>query len=177
MVIRQSVFKAAHYLVAPTLMVTPASYVTLILGVMFCRYADPPRRAHQLDLSVSLAELMQWAGCSASSGARSLANAVVVARAVLEDVDMHVVGMRFVGAWAEHGREPAATRFADRIDCGTGIIGISVRPDGEGHAVREFETQNICRNSERVGAQLPAFGMIAVAALIAGDMNGLQIRP
>jgi len=28
-----------------------------------------------------------------------------------------------------------------------------------------------------VGAQLPAFGMIAVAALITGDMNGLEIRP
>ena len=53
------------------------------------------------------AGLMRWAGCSASSGARSLANAVVVARTVLEDVDMDVVGMRFVGAWAEHGREPA----------------------------------------------------------------------
>ena len=38
---------------------------------------------------------------------RSLANAVVVARTVLEDVDMDVVGVRFVGAWAEHGREPA----------------------------------------------------------------------
>jgi hypothetical protein len=169
MVEHRSVFKAAHCLVAPTLI--------LILGVMFCRYADPPRGAHQLDLSVSQAELMQWAGCSASSGATSLANAVVVARAVLEYVDMHVVGMRFVGAWAEHGRKPAATRFANRIDCGTDITGVSVRPDGEGHAVREFETHNICRNSERVGAQLPAFGMIAVAALIAGDMNGLQIRP
>jgi hypothetical protein len=40
---------------------------------------------------------------------------------VLEDVDMDVVGMRFVGAWAEHGREPAATRFADRIDCSAGL--------------------------------------------------------
>jgi hypothetical protein len=56
------------------------------------------------------AELMRWAGRSASSGARSLENAVVVARTVLEDVDMDVVGMRFVGAWAKHGREPAATR-------------------------------------------------------------------
>jgi hypothetical protein len=65
--------------------------------------------------------LMQWAECSASSGARSLANAVLVARTVLEDVDMDVVGMRFVGAWAEHGRESAATRFADRIDCSAGI--------------------------------------------------------
>ena len=109
--------------------------------------------------------------------ASSLANAVVVARAVLEDVDMDVVGMRFIGAWAEHGRKPAATRFADRIDCTTGITGVSVRPDGECRAVREFETQNICRNSERVGAQLPTFGMIAVAALITGDMNGLEIRP
>jgi len=85
--------------------------------------------------------------------------------------------MRFVGAWAEHGREPAATGFADRIDCSAGITWVSVRSDGERHAVREFETQNICRNSERVGAQLSAFGMIAVAALITGDMNGLEIRP
>jgi hypothetical protein len=106
----------------------------------------------------------------------SLANAVLGARAVLEDVDMDMVGMRFIGAWAEHGREPAATRFADRIDCSTGIAGFSVRPDGERHAVGEFETENICRNSERVGAQLPAFGMITVAALITGDMNGLEIR-
>jgi hypothetical protein len=65
--------------------------------------------------------LMRWAECSASWGARSLANAVLVARTVLEDVDMDVVGMRFVGAWAEHGREPAATRFADCIDCSAGI--------------------------------------------------------
>jgi hypothetical protein len=43
------------------------------------------------------------------SGARSLANAVVVARTVLEDVDMDVVGMRLAGARAEHGREPVAT--------------------------------------------------------------------
>ena len=57
--------------------------------------------------------------------ASSLANAVVVARTVLEDVDMDVVGMRFIGAWAEHGREPAATRFAHRIDCTTGITGVS----------------------------------------------------
>ena len=90
---------------------------------------------------------------------------------------MDVVGMRFVGAWAEHSREPAATRFADRIDCSTGITWVSVRPDGERRAVREFKTQNICRNSERVGAQLTAFGMVAVAALITGDMNGLEIRP
>ena len=90
---------------------------------------------------------------------------------------MDVVGMRFVGAWAEHGREPAATRFADRIDCSVGIIWVSVRSDGERRAVREFETQNICRNSERVGAQLPAFGMVAVAALIPADMNSLEICP
>jgi len=57
-----------------------------------------------------------------------------------------VVGMRFVGAWVEHGREPAATRFADRIDCGTGITGVSVPADGERHAICQFETQNICRN-------------------------------
>jgi hypothetical protein len=87
---------------------------------------------------------------------RSLANAVVVARTVLEDVDMDVVGVRFVGAWAEHGREPAATGFADRIDCSASITCVSVRSDGERHAVREFETQNICRNSERMGAKLPA---------------------
>jgi hypothetical protein len=122
-------------------------------------------------------ELMRWAECSASSGARSLANAVEVARTVLEDVDMDVVGMRFVGAWAEHGREPAATRFADRIDCSAGITWVCVRSDGECRAVREFETQNICGNSKRVGAQLPAFGMVAVAALITGDMNGLEICP
>ena len=84
--------------------------------------------------------------------ASSLANAVLVARAVLEDVDMDVVGMRFIGAWAEHGREPAATGFADRIDCSAGITWVSVRSDGERHAVREFETENICRNAERVGA-------------------------
>ena len=84
--------------------------------------------------------------------ASSLANAVVVARAVLEDVDMDVVGMRFIGAWAEHGRKPAATRFADRIDRTTGITAVSVRPDGERRTVREFETQNIRRNSERAWA-------------------------
>jgi hypothetical protein len=88
---------------------------------------------------------------------------------------MDVVGMRFVGAWAEHGREPAATRFADRIDSSAGITWVSVQSDGECRAVRELETQDICRNSERVGAQLPAFGMVAIAALITGDMNGLEI--
>ena len=90
---------------------------------------------------------------------------------------MDVVGMRFVGAWAEHGREPAATGFADRIDCSASITW-GLRPvDGERRAVREFETQNICRNSERVGAQLPAFSMVAVAAFITSDMNGLEICP
>ena len=90
---------------------------------------------------------------------------------------MDVVGVCFVGAWAEHGREPAATGFADRIDCSASITW-GLRPvDGERRAVREFETQNICRNSERVGAQLPAFSMVAVAAFITSDMNGLEICP
>jgi hypothetical protein len=67
--------------------------------------------------------------------------------------------------------------FADRIDCSAGITW-GLRPvDGERRAVRQFETQNICRNSERVGAQLPAFSMVAVAAFIASDMNGLEICP
>jgi hypothetical protein len=111
------------------------------------------------------------------SGTRSLANAVVVAQAVLEDVDMDVVSVRFVGAWAEHGREPAATRLADHLDCSTGITCLSVRPDGERRAVREIETKNIGCNSERMGAQLPAFGMVAVAAFITSDVNGLEICP
>jgi hypothetical protein len=100
----------------------------------------------------------------------SLANTVVVARTVLEDVDMDVVGMRFVGAWAEHGREPAATRFADRIDCSAGITWVSVRPDGERRAVREFETQNIRRNSERVGTQLPRMAKISTRDVRARSM-------
>jgi hypothetical protein len=86
-------------------------------------------------------------------------NAVVVARTVLEDVDMDVVGVRFVGAWAEHGREPAATRLADRIDCRTGItwcpsgLMVSIAPFPRAlsvflsgsHPVRQAVVNGLCR--------------------------------
>src|SRR5215471_18640517 len=81
--------------------------------------------------NVLRAELMRWAGRSAGSGTRSRANAAVVARTVLEDADMDVVGMRFVGARAEHGREPVANPPCgpDRLQHGhpSGLM-VSVAP-------------------------------------------------
>jgi hypothetical protein len=58
MVIRQSVFKAAHCLVAPTLRVRSASYAAVILGAVFCRCSDPLRGARQLTFLLYLA----WRG-------------------------------------------------------------------------------------------------------------------
>jgi hypothetical protein len=95
---------------------------------------------------------------------------------VLEDVDMDVVGLRFVGLWAEHGREPAASRFADRIYCSAGIAWICVRSDGECRAVREFESQNICRNSERVGEHHPSIRDIPLDELSKMVTEWLQAR-
>jgi len=58
-----------------------------------------------------------------------LTNAVAVARLVLQDVDVQVLGMRPIGPWAEHRCEPPACGDADGIDHATQMF-IPIRFDG-----------------------------------------------
>ena len=69
----------------------------------------------------------------------SLTNAVAVARPVLQDVDVQVLGMRRIGPWAEYRCEPPACGDADGIDRATQMF-IPIRFDGQYFATRELET-------------------------------------
>jgi hypothetical protein len=84
---------------------------------------------------------------------------------------MDVVGMRLAGARAEHGREPVATPPCEphRLQRG--------HPPGLMMSLAPFVSSKIRISAAIPSAwALPAFGMVAVAALITSDMNGLKIR-
>src|ERR1700719_838076 len=93
----------------------------------------------------------------------SQTNAVAVARAVLQDVDVHVLGMRRIGPWAEYRGEPPACGDADGIDRSTQLF-ISIRLDGHHFAIRELEARDVDRQTRRMRADLADLCAVAVAA-------------
>ena len=74
----------------------------------------------------------------------SLTNAVAVARAMLQNIDVHVLGMHSIGPWAEYRGEPPACGDVDGIDRGT-QMGIPIGPDGQRFAIRELEARDVDR--------------------------------
>jgi hypothetical protein len=81
----------------------------------------------------------------------SLTNAVAVARSVLQDVDVQMLGMRSIGPWAEYRGEPPACGNADGIDRGTQML-IPIGLDGQRFAIREFEARDVDRQTGRLRA-------------------------
>ena len=95
----------------------------------------------------------------------SLTNAVAVARPVLQDVDVHVLGMRRIGPWPEYRGEPSARGDADGIDRGTQML-IPIGPDGQRFAIRKFEARDVDRQTGRMRADLADLCAVAVAAFV-----------
>jgi hypothetical protein len=95
----------------------------------------------------------------------SLTNSVAVARTVLQDVDVHVLGVRSIGPWAEYRGEPPACGNADGVDRGTQML-IPIRLNGQRFAIREFETRDVDRQTGRMRADLADLCAVAVAAFI-----------
>jgi hypothetical protein len=95
----------------------------------------------------------------------SLTDAVVAIRPVLQDVDVHVIGMRRVGPRPEHRREPPACGDADGIDRGTQML-IPIGLDGQRSAIRELEARDVGRETGRVRADLSGRGTVAGAAFV-----------
>ena len=95
----------------------------------------------------------------------SLTNAVAVARPVLQDVDVQVLGMRRIGPWAEYRCEPPACGDADGIDRGKQML-ISIGLDGQRSTIRELEAHDVDRQTGRVRADLADLCAVAVAAFV-----------
>ena len=95
----------------------------------------------------------------------SVTNAVAVARPVLQDVDVQVLGMRRIGPWAEYRCEPPACGDADGIDRATQMF-IPIRFDGQYFAIRELEARDVHRQTGRVRADLAGLCAVAVAAFV-----------
>jgi hypothetical protein len=95
----------------------------------------------------------------------SLTNSVAVARPVLQDVDVQVLGMRRIGPWAEYRCEPPACGDADGIDRATQMF-IPIRFDGQCFAIRELEARDVYRQTGRVRADLAGLCVVAVAAFV-----------
>ena len=81
----------------------------------------------------------------------SLTDAVAVARPVLEDVDVHVIGMRRIGPRPEHRGEPPACGDTDGIDRGTQML-IPIGLNGQRSAICELEAWR-CRPPDRTRAR------------------------
>jgi len=64
--------------------------------------------------------------------------------AVLQDVDVHVIGVGRIRSWPQHGREPSACGDAERADRRPQML-VPVRFDGERPSVREFKARDIGR--------------------------------
>ena len=104
----------------------------------------------------------------------SLTDAVAVARPVLQDVDVHVIGMRRIGPRPEHRREPSACGDADGIDRGTQML-IPIGLDGQGSAIRELEARDIGGETGLVRADLAGLCAVADAAFVTGSrVNRLE---
>ena len=114
------------------------------------------------DLSLAARDARQ--NCLRRRGG-SLTNAVAVARPVLQDVDVQVLGMRRIGPWAEYRCEPPACGDADGIDRATQMF-IPIRFDGQCFAIRELEARDVHRQTGRVRANLAGLCAVAVAAFV-----------
>src|ERR1700731_2463783 len=94
-----------------------------------------------------------------------LTNAVAVARPVLQDVDVQVLGMPRLGPWAEYRCDPPACGDADGIDRSTQLF-IFIRLDAQDFAIRELEARDVDRQTGRVRADLADLCAGAVAAFV-----------
>src|SRR6266498_1195923 len=95
----------------------------------------------------------------------SLTDAVALARAVLNDVDVHMIRMRRVRSWPQHRGEPAACGDADG---GEGIPHplVAVRLHRKRSAVGQLEACDIGRQPRCVRADLAGLGAVSVTAFI-----------
>ena len=59
-----------------------------------------------------------------------------------QDIDVHVLGMRGIGPWPDHRREPPACGDADGIDRSTQML-IPIGLDGQRSAIRELEARDV----------------------------------
>ena len=84
---------------------------------------------------------------------------------MLQNIDVHVLGMHSIGPWAEYRGEPPACGDVDGIDRGT-QMGIPIGPDGQRFAIRELETRDIDRQTGRMRADLADLCAVAVAAFV-----------
>jgi hypothetical protein len=84
---------------------------------------------------------------------------------VLQDVDVHMIGMRRIGPWPEYRREPPACGDADGIDRGTQML-IPIGLDGQRSAICELEARDVGRETGCVRADLAGLGAVAVAAFV-----------
>ena len=95
----------------------------------------------------------------------SLTDAIAVARPVLQDINVHVLGMRHIGPRSEYRGEPPACGDADGIDRGTQML-ISIGLDGQRSTIRELEAHDVDRQTGRVRADLADLCAVAVAAFV-----------
>jgi hypothetical protein len=108
----------------------------------------------------------QISGARGIGAARySLTDAVAIARPVLQDVEVQMLGMRRIGPRPEYRGEPTACGDADGIDGGAQML-IPIGLDGQRFAIREFETRDVDRHTGRVRANLSVLGVVAVAAVV-----------
>ena len=82
----------------------------------------------------------------------SLTNAVAVARPMLQDVDVQVLGMRRIGPWAEYRCEPPACGDADGIERATQMF-IPIRFDGQYFAVQPWAWERLSKNVQQGGLE------------------------
>lgn len=95
----------------------------------------------------------------------SLTDAIAVARPVLQDINVHVLGMRHIGTRSEYRGEPPACGDADGIDRGKQML-ISIGLDGQRSTIRELEAHDVDRQTGRVRADLADLCAVAVAAFV-----------
>src|SRR5437899_7137375 len=107
----------------------------------------------------------------------SLTDAVAVAGPVLQNVDVHMIGMRRIGPWPEHCREPSTCGDANGVDHGTQVL-IPIGLDGQRSAIRELEAHYVDRKTRRVRTYPATLCAVAVAAFVAETgANRLEFDP
>ncbi len=104
-------------------------------------------------------------GHSPSGRGGSLTDAIAVARPVLQDINVHVLGMRHIGPRSKYRSEPPACGDADGIDRGTQML-ISIGLGGQRSTICELEAHDVDRQTGRVRADLADLCAVAVAAFV-----------
>lgn len=94
-----------------------------------------------------------------------LANPVIIARAVLLDVQVEMLGVIGI-AGPQNGREPSAAGAPDGLHEGQ-VLRVGVVPDREPAPVDEDETGHVNRNASSVRADFRAGDMVLRAAIVA----------